>query len=58
MISSLYWPYLVADYYHALEIVSAVVAVVILLSSIDDLFIDAWYWVREAWRALTVNLTT
>jgi len=46
MISSLYWPYLVADYYHALEIVSAVVAVVILLSSIDDLFIDAWYWVR------------
>src|SRR5258708_27298878 len=55
MISSLYWPYLVADYYHALEIVSAVVAVVILLSSIDDLFIDAWYWVREAWRALTVK---
>ena len=55
MISSLYWPYLVADYYHALEITSAVVAVIILLSSIDDLFIDAWYWVREAWRALTVK---
>ena len=28
MISSLYWPYLVADYYHALEITSAVVAVI------------------------------
>jgi adsorption protein B len=55
MISSLYWPYLIADYYHALEIVSAVVAVIILLSSIDDLFIDAWYWVREAWRSLTVR---
>ncbi len=55
MISSLYWPYLVADYYHMLEITSAVVAVVILLSSIDDLFIDAWYWIREAYRSLTIK---
>lgn len=55
MISSLYWPYFLADYYHALEIVSAVVAVVILVSSIDDLFIDAWYWVREAYRAIFVR---
>lgn len=55
MISSLYWPYLVADYYRALEFTSAVVAVIILLSSIDDLFIDAWYWTREAYRSLTVR---
>lgn len=55
MISSLYWPYLIADYYQALEITSAVVALVILLSSIDDLFIDAWYWIREAYRAMTIK---
>lgn len=55
MTSSLYWPYLMADYYHALEIVSAVVAVLILLSSIDDLFVDAWYWVREGYRSFFVR---
>lgn len=55
MISSLYIPYLMADYYHALEIFSAVVAVLILLSSIDDLFVDAWYWVREIYRSIFVR---
>ncbi|CAN0624604.1 bacteriophage N4 adsorption protein B [Burkholderia multivorans] len=55
MISALYLPYLVADYYHALEIVSATVCVIILLSSIDDLFVDAWYWIREAYRSLTIR---
>jgi len=55
VISSLYWPYLLADYYHALEVVSAVVGVIILLSSIDDLFIDAWYWIREVYRSLTIK---
>ncbi|QVQ28239.1 glycosyl transferase family protein [Achromobacter deleyi] len=53
--SSLYWPYLIADYYRGLEIVTAVVGVIILLSSLDDLFIDLWYWVREAYRSLTVK---
>lgn len=38
--SSLYWPYLIADYYRGLEVVTAVVGVIILLSSLDDLFID------------------
>ncbi len=55
MISALYLPYLVADYYHALEIVSATVCVIILLSSIDDLFVDAWYWIREVYRSLTIR---
>ncbi len=54
MISSLYWPYLAADYYSALQMASVVVGVVILLSSLDDLFIDGWYWVRQLWRSLTV----
>ncbi len=52
---TLYWPYLFADYYRGLEIVTAVVGVIILLSSLDDLFIDAWYWVREIYRSLTVR---
>ena len=53
--SSLYWPYLLADYYHYLEIATVVVGILIMLSSIDDLFIDAWYWVRRVYRALTIN---
>ena len=52
---SLYWPYLLADYYRCLEILTAVVSVVILISSIDDLFVDTWYWVREVYRGLTVR---
>jgi len=53
--SSLYLPYLAADYYRGLELVTAAVGVLILLSSLDDLFIDAWYWVRRMRRALTVD---
>ena len=44
--STLYWPYLAADYYRGLEIVTAVVGIIIL-SSLDDLFIDGWFWVRR-----------
>lgn len=47
--------YPVAFYYGALEWVAAAVAVLIMLSSIDDLFIDAYYWTREALRALTIK---
>ena len=53
--SSLYWPYFIADYYRGLEVVTAVVGVIILLSSLDDLFIDAWFWLRELRRSLTVK---
>jgi bacteriophage N4 adsorption protein B len=51
---SLYWPYVAADYVAFLELQTAIVAVIIFLSSIDDLFIDAWYWVRKIYRALYV----
>lgn len=47
---SLYWPYLPADYFAFLEVQTAIVAVLILLSSLDDLFIDAWYWARRLYR--------
>lgn len=51
----LFWDIHLANYYAALEQVAVVVAVLILVSSLDDLFIDVWYWVREAWRTLTVK---
>jgi bacteriophage N4 adsorption protein B len=51
----LYGSYLIADYYAFLEKISAAVAIFILISSIDDLFIDAWYWIREAHRTLVIK---
>lgn len=48
---SLYWPYLFADYYQWLQYGAVAIAIVILISSIDDLFIDVWYWVRQIRRA-------
>ena len=53
--SSLYWPYLLADYYRVLEIATVVVGILILLSSLDDLFIDGWYWLRQVYRKLLVK---
>ncbi|WP_026096738.1 glycosyl transferase family protein [Ideonella sp. B508-1] len=53
--STLYLPYLLADYYRTLEVLTAAVAVIVLISGLDDLFIDLWYWAREAYRALTIK---
>jgi adsorption protein B len=45
-----------AAHYHAsLEIAAALLAVVILLSSVDDLFIDSWYWSRRVIRWWTLE---
>jgi adsorption protein B len=52
---ALYWSYLLADYYALLESVTAVTICIIMVCSFDDLFIDAWYWIRETSRALTVK---
>lgn len=49
------WNIQLANYYATLETVAAAVAVLILISSLDDLFIDVWYWVRESWRTVTVK---
>ena len=51
---SLYAPYFVASYYSTLEVLIGIVSLIILVSSIDDLFIDAWYWTRRIWRSATV----
>jgi len=54
-VDGLFWNIQLANYYAALETTAAAVAVLILISSLDDLFIDVWYWVRESWRALTIK---
>ncbi len=51
---NLEWQIAAAQHYVWLEAFAAVVAVIILVSSIDDLIIDAWYWVHRIWRRLTV----
>jgi len=52
---SLFWPYLGAEYLALLEMQMAVIAVLILISSLDDLYIDAWYWTRRLYRAIFVK---
>nr|WP_272213311.1 glycosyl transferase family protein [Marinicella sp. W31]MDC2879258.1 glycosyl transferase family protein [Marinicella sp. W31] len=52
---SLYWPFLFADYYRLLEYLTAGVAVIILVSCIDDLFIDAVFYLRAIKRRFTVE---
>ena len=49
------WDLLAADWYSGLEVLAAIVALVIFVSSLDDLFIDLWYWARRAYRAMTVQ---
>lgn len=44
-----------ADYYFALEVLAATVALLIFLSSVDDLFIDLWYWARRIFRSFTAD---
>lgn len=52
---ALYWPYFFASYYWVLEWVAVIVASLILVSALDDLIIDGWFWIRELYRASTVN---
>lgn len=48
-------PYLLADFVRILEWTGVLVAIVILLSSLDDFFIDAYYWLRQAYRFVYVT---
>ncbi len=45
-----------ANYMHALEWGAVLVSIVILLSSLDDLFIDICYWAREFYRGTYLRL--
>ncbi|MCQ9425571.1 glycosyl transferase family protein [Pseudomonas sp. LJDD11] len=53
--TSLYWPYWLAHYYSYLEAATLVVAVIILISSLDDLIVDLWYWARRLYRKYTAE---
>lgn len=48
------WIDVFTAYLYLLKMVAIGVAVVIFISSLDDLFIDIAYWVRRVWRAFTV----
>ena len=50
----MFWIDAVATYLYGLKVVAIGVAVLILISGIDDLFIDVAYWLRRLWRAVTV----
>jgi bacteriophage N4 adsorption protein B len=43
-----------ATYLYGLKFIAITLAVLILISGLDDLIIDCIYWVRRAWRAATV----
>jgi len=49
------WQIYIAQYYSALETVTAVVAILILISSLDDLIIDGWYWGYTLYHRLTTQ---
>ena len=43
------------SYRGALEWLTVAIACIILLSSVDDLFIDAYYWVRRFYRRVIIR---
>ena len=49
------WDLLIAEYNSGLEVLAAILALVIFVSSLDDLFIDCWYWVRRIFRRAKVE---
>jgi adsorption protein B len=51
------WNHVIAPYHASLEVASAIVALCILFSALDDLFIDVWYWCRRAVRWWTLERT-
>lgn len=50
--SSSFW---FAEYLRLLEDLTALTAITILISSLDDLFIDLYYWVRQIYRRLFIR---
>lgn len=44
-----------AEYYFSLEVLAATTALLIFISSVDDIFIDLWYWSRRIFRSITAD---
>ncbi|GLQ99739.1 glycosyl transferase family protein [Dyella mobilis] len=53
----MWWLDVFSSYLYALSVVVVVIAVLILVSGLDDFFIDVVYWVRRCWRSLFVYQT-
>ncbi len=49
------WDLIIAEYNSGLEVLAAILALVIFVSSLDDLFIDLWYWTRRIFRRAKVE---
>ena len=49
------WDLLIAEYNSGLEVLAAILALVIFVSSLDDVFIDIWYWTRRLFRRAKVE---
>ena len=49
------WDLMIAEYNSGLEVLAAILALVIFISSVDDLFIDLWYWSRRLFRRAKVE---
>lgn len=47
--------FLLADYLYALDVLAVITAVAILCSSLDDLFIDIYFWVSEIYRWVAIK---
>lgn len=43
-----------STYLYGLKVIAITLAILMLISGIDDLFIDIVYWIRRAWRSVTV----
>ncbi|MCP2004722.1 cyclic di-3',5'-guanylate-activated glycosyltransferase NfrB [Buttiauxella ferragutiae] len=43
-----------STYLYGLKVIAITLAILMLISGIDDLFIDVVYWVRRVWRSATV----
>jgi adsorption protein B len=50
----MWWVDVFASYLYALKLIAVTLAVLILISGLDDLIIDIVYWARRGWRAATV----
>jgi adsorption protein B len=49
------WDLMIAEYNSGLEVLAAILVLVIFLSSLDDLFIDLWYWSRRLFRRAKIE---
>jgi len=50
----MWWLDIFTTYLYGLGVAVSVIAVLMLISGLDDLFIDCVYWTRRAWKALVV----